>query len=218
MRFVARILAAGLLAAGLAPVMPAVTASASSGITIEYVTYTGTDWATYGCESGNHTYNGTSGYYVAYVSNGCGYRLWLHGTLSGGGASYCVNPWALAYGISGSYEQFQAGTNPYDCDSGTQMSVTWSDYDGKQYYTTSPYYCHDGDHYNLWNGSDSRYYQVDTVTNTCNVRIWLHENPDGSGNAYCISPNTTVGIYPGQVGPFYEQFQISGNQAPCSAG
>ena len=87
MRFAARIFAAGLLAFGLS-LGPAVAASASSGVTITWVTYTGSYSHTYSC-SGTATYYGWD---VSYVSNGCGDRVWLHAQENGSGAAYCVTP------------------------------------------------------------------------------------------------------------------------------
>jgi hypothetical protein len=47
--------------------------------------------------------------------------------------------------------------------------------------------------------------------NQCEDRVWLHQNPDGSGYALCINPGSATG-------PFhrtYQQLLISNNTANC---
>lgn len=221
MRFVLRIIAAGLLAIGLA-LGPAVAASASSGVTVTWVTLYGSHTQTYSC-SGTQTY---SGWDVAYVSNGCGGRVWLHGTTSGGGAAYCVNPGAIAYGAIGGYKQFLVSGNPVACDANVQLSPGWVDspiLPTALVGTTA--ICVDGQPYNLYYDGQPfpGYWWLFQIVNKCNTRIWIHGNSNGSGNSYCISPGATYtwenangNSWNGGNGG--EQFVVSGNQAPCSAG
>lgn len=200
MRLIARMFAVAILAGG-AFAGPVAAASASASVTVEWVSDTGTYTHTYPC-SGTATY---SGWYVDYVSNGCGDRVWLHQTLSGGGSNpYCVNPGAEAYGFSGDYEQVQfSGTAVTACDAGTKFTVAWT----LEEPWVEQYDCADG--YTVSTGGS-----VLTVVNKCNTRIWVHENPDGSGGAVaCVSPGVTWGDDGKGL-----QVQVTANQAPCSAG
>jgi hypothetical protein len=199
-RLIARMFAVAILAGG-AVAGPVAAASASTSVTVEWVSDTGTYTQTYAC-SGTATH---SGWYVDYVSNGCGDRVWLHQTLSGGGSNpYCINPGAEAYGLSHDYEQVQfSGTAATACDAGTDFQVGWVTQTG----WVEPYSCVDG-----YTVSASAY--VLTVQNNCNTRIWIHVNPDGSDGAVaCVSPNTTWSG--NELGT---QVQVTANQAPCSAG
>jgi hypothetical protein len=197
-RLIARMFAVAILAGG-AVAGPAAAASASASVTVEWVSDTGTYTHTYPC-SGTATHGG---WYVDYVNSGCGDRVWLHGTLSGGGASYCINPRAEAYGFSVAYEQVQfSGTAATACDAGTEFKVVWV--------TQTPF----GESYPCVDGytATADAYVLD-VQNSCNTRIWIHANPDGSGGAVaCISPGGTWD------GPEGTQVQVTANQAPCSAG
>jgi hypothetical protein len=206
-------IAVALLAAG-AVAGPAVAANASSGVTIEWVTDYGGATRTYPC-TGTDTYNGTSGWYVAYVSNGCGDRVWLHAELGGGGASYCVNPGAVAYGFTASYEQILASATTGACDSSANVSVQWSD--GENFNTTL-YKCVDGSWATDYSTPFGFYEYANDITNKCNVRVWLHQDATGGGASYCISPGQEV--YEPTAGSVtqFDQVLISSNQAPCSAG
>ena len=53
---------------------------------------------------------------------------------------------------------------------------------------------------------------IDLVQNKCPTRVWLHENENGSGLTYCVSPYTT-GYFDDrwQAG----NLQVSENTAPC---
>jgi hypothetical protein len=50
-----------------------------------------------------------------------------------------------------------------------------------------------------------------SVWDNCNVRVWLHENSNGSGYGFCISPHRTFDV------PFlvYRQLQVTVNTAAC---
>jgi hypothetical protein len=203
MRFSGRLFAAGLLAAGVVAAVPAAAANASASVTVEWVSDIGAYTHTFSCSgTATHQQSGLS-WYVTYVSNGCGDRVWLHGTIGGGGATYCVNPGAIAYGFSGDFQQVELGTaNGAACDAGAEFKVVWV--------TQTPfeesYPCVDG-----YTATADAY--VLDVQNSCNTRIWIHANPDGSGGAVaCISPGGTWG------GPEGTQVQVTANQAPCSAG
>jgi len=160
---------------------------------------------TYPC-SGTHTYYGES---IIHVSNGCGNRVWLHGTTTGGGASYCVNPGALAYGFTTIYEQILVSAAGAACDAGVQAKVEWTDY------SVTQAACVDGATYTDYSVVGGTYQGVLNLNNLCNVRIWIHENPNGSGDAWCVSPGAFVSP---NVNVPDTQIYISGNQAPCSAG
>jgi hypothetical protein len=198
MRLAARIFAAGLLAFGLG-LGPAVAASASSGVTVTWVTYTGSYSHTYSC-SGTATYYGWD---VSYVSNGCGDRVWLHAQENGGGAAYCVNPGAQAYGAIGNYEQIFISTNPLPCDYGVKGQVAW---EGQTSFVQT-FVCSDG----YTNNQSPQL--VGAVYNPCQVRIWVH---DSRGNAIqCVTPHSTYQMTAQQFTEGPVQFQISYNQAPC---
>lgn len=204
MRFATRIFAAGLLAIGVSA-GPAVAASASSGVTVTWVTLYGSHTQTYSC-SGTQTYNGWD---VAYVSNGCGGRVWLHAQTNGGGATYCVNPGAIAYGAIGNYEQILVSGTQAECDAGAEDQVQWSDG------AITPYSCVDGFTANDYNPVAGGWAYILKLTNNCNVRVWLHDNPAGTGAIACVSPHA---IYTSGSQPQGVQFQMTANQAPCSAG
>ena len=199
--FAAGIFAAALLAAGLTA-GPAVAANASAGVTVTWVTDLGTYSHTYSC-SGTETHDGWD---VAYVSNGCGGRVWLHGQTNGGGASYCVSPGAITYGI-GSYEELLVSGNKLPCDSGVEGTVAWQ---GPQSLFDQTYVCSDG-----YTDNESPYL-VGVVVNPCQSRIWIHGS---SGNAIqCVSPHTKYSTTAKQFSLGPVEFQITANQAPCSAG
>jgi len=48
------------------------------------------------------------------------------------------------------------------------------------------------------------------VRNNCSVRMWLHQNADGSGYALCINKTSTANI-----NRIYRQWLVSSNTAAC---
>jgi hypothetical protein len=64
--------------------------------------------------------------------------------------------------------------------------------DVRIYYNTlppdgyAPYPC---DHGHVYQGIVAPQYKV---VNNCDVRVWLYENPDGTGYNRCISPGDTI--------------------------
>jgi hypothetical protein len=50
----------------------------------------------------------------------------------------------------------------------------------------------------------------DAATNNCNVRVWLNENPNGTGYNFCISPGDTVNIH-----RTFSEVSITGNTSRC---
>jgi hypothetical protein len=231
MRFWARIFAVVSLLVGVTAAVPAVTAHASADFTVGWTLYqgSGTVQYTYSCSGGAVADGGDA---VVYVSNGCSDRVWLHEYTDGSGNSYCVNPGAVSYASPGDggvpiggplgFEQAEPTGNSSACDAGSSVAVNWVDTDtnNESWYQDSSYSCVDGQTHTAYdpnNGGDW-YYDVDSITNNCNVRVWLHANLNGSGNAVCIDPGAFLGIWPGEVGPLYFQVQITANQAPCSAG
>lgn len=207
MRLVARMFAVALLAAGAVAGPAAVAANASGSVTIDWVSDISSSSRTYPC-TGTDTYNGSNGWYVAYVSNGCHNRVWLHGDLNGDGASYCVNPGAITYGAIGSYEQILVSGTQTACDYGVQGQVQWIGEAGEQ---TQPFQCIDGA--TLTGPSPLL---ISWIDNPCQVRIWIH---DPNGNAIqCVNPHSTYTTTAIQFGDGPVEFQITANQAPCSAG
>jgi hypothetical protein len=137
--------------------------------------------------------------------------VWLHGTTTGGGASYCVNPGALAYGFTTIYEQILVSASGAACDAGANVKVTWwaNPFSGNNLVTV-PYNCVDGSTATAYSSQYQSYEDVDGIANACNVRIWLHGNVDGSGGSYCVSPGANVqGIFDPSQLP-YLQVSISG--------
>jgi streptogramin lyase len=55
---------------------------------------------------------------------------------------------------------------------------------------------------------------VEDVQNGCDVRVWLHQNADGSGWAYCISPFTSR--VPPAPYNLPKNFFVSANHAGCT--
>ena len=49
------------------------------------------------------------------------------------------------------------------------------------------------------------------VHDECSVRVWLHQNSNGSGYGFCVSPGANVSV-PGRA---YHQLQITVNTAAC---
>jgi hypothetical protein len=49
------------------------------------------------------------------------------------------------------------------------------------------------------------------VHDECSVRVWLHQNSNGSGYGFCISPGANVSV-PAKT---YHQLQITVNTAAC---
>jgi hypothetical protein len=210
--------AAALLAVGMAVGMPAAIANAASGYTVTWInSEDATTTMTYACSAGIQTYYGEN---VLEVSgNGCGDRIWMHQYTDGDGNSYCINPGAITYGFSakyGDFEQVEPTGNQADCDANTEMYTLWnnegSDTDSyciDGYTTTDPYH-----------GPGGGSFYIMQLYDTCNVRIWIHNLSGGA--VACVSPagyGSAASSYTNiPVTAPAQQFQISGNQAPCSAG
>jgi hypothetical protein len=141
--------------------------------------------------------------------------VWLHGTTSGGGAAYCVNPGAIAYGAIGTYKQAQfSGTSQLPCDYGVQGKSAWVGPGGVVYQN---FECVDG--FTESNGGINPLGStllISGIYNPCQTRIWMH---DANGNAVaCVDPHSTYYTTAEQLGEGPVEFQITFNQAPCSAG
>ncbi len=52
------------------------------------------------------------------------------------------------------------------------------------------------------------------VENGCGTRVWLHQNTDGSGWTYCVSPHSVTGFLQGKY-QYAGQFYVSTNTANC---
>jgi hypothetical protein len=52
---------------------------------------------------------------------------------------------------------------------------------------------------------------VASVANECSWRVWLHQNSNGSGYGFCVSPGANVAV-PVKV---YRQLQVTANGAAC---
>ncbi len=205
-RAIASIFAAGLIAAGLTAV-PAVSASAAASVSATWVSSYSSNTLSYSCTAGaTHTYYSEN---IAYVHSGCGTRVWLHQYTDGSGASYCINPGATAYGFARAFDQLQVTSNALACDNTSFANVAW---DGDW----TNYNCIDGAWHTEYDPG-LYYLHVSDINNHCNVRIWLHANPNGSGNSLCVNPGATLS-HVNILNGIFMQFQISGNQAPCSAG
>jgi hypothetical protein len=202
MKRFARFFIAALVGAGFFAAAPAVTASASSNVQATWAdTVYSTRTFTYTCDAVTHTYNGNG---LLSINNNCGDRIWLHEDLNGGGAqTYCVNPGATASGFSEIFTQFQITNNPNACDTNGAVYVNW---DG----VNTQYNCVQGASHTLTQNGVNIWIQ--SMQNHCNTRVWLHANPNGSGNAYCVNP---FGAYTADAYNSYYQFSISANQALC---
>jgi hypothetical protein len=198
----ARFFIAALVGAGFLAAAPAVTASASSGVQVIWVSLYTKTTITYGCSSGAHSHNGDT---IQFIANSCGDRAWLHQYTTGGGGVYCVNPGAVASGFPQGYEQFQTTATPSICVAALTY-VTWSDMDNTQYNCIQGATHTASDQY-------GNYYYINNLVNRCNVRLWLHYNANGTGAEHCVTPYGKYS-YLDDFG-FYSQLQISANQAPC---
>jgi hypothetical protein len=74
--------------------------------------------------------------------------------------------------------------------------------------TSTSYACNGGADYQLPAGLPGTIF---SVWDNCSVRVWLHQNSNGSGYGFCISPHKTFAV------PFlvYRQLQITVNTAAC---
>jgi hypothetical protein len=199
--------AAAIAVASLA-MLPAVSASASTGVVADWKlpnTNIGAVEASYSCSSNTQTYEGLP---LAEVRNSCGVRVWLHHYNSDGTIdAYCVNPdGGVAYGFSTGYTELQVSSTPTQCDSGAKYAVGWYGYVSN--IVAKTYACTMGTQH-----SDNTYWVYSVSAAQCNFRIWLH-NSD-TGQSICISPQGTSGPYPT---PVYLQLETTYNQAPCDAG
>jgi hypothetical protein len=194
--FIAALVGAGFLAAA-----PAVTASASSGVQVTWVSLYTKTTITYGCDTGAHTHNGDT---IQFIANNCGGRAWLHQYTNGGGGVYCVNPGAIASGFSQGHQQILTTTNPNICVSSLTY-VTWNGGNSTQYN------CIQGA-IHTYSNFIGDYFPIENLENHCNIRVWLHQNPNGTGAELCVSP---YGRYVNDWYTAYDQFQMSANQAPC---
>jgi hypothetical protein len=206
-------LAAGwLLAAGAVAVLPAGPASASDDLTAWFSQ--DPDTALQPCTTpGTFWYPGAA----QEVYNPCGGRVWVHYISGSAVATFCVNPGGLAYDLPitwqpGDSTNIQLTSNTARCDAGNGFEL----YTLVGVGTTplpSPYNC---TNYGAIPETNSWIYLVQPYD--CNTRIWLHQNPDGTGNSLCIGP---PGLHD-SVGPFtedeYQQALTTNVQAPCSAG
>jgi hypothetical protein len=197
----ARFFIAALVGAGFLAAAPAVTASASSGVQVTWVSLYTKTTITYGCSSGAHSHNGDT---IQFIANSCGDRVWLHQYTNGGGGVYCVNPGAIASGFSQGHQQFQTTANPNICV-GALTYVTWSGQYSTQYNCIQGATHTFGDQY-------GNYFPIVSLENHCNVRIWLHENANGTGATHCVTP---YGNYGNDYYNSYNQLQMSADQAPC---
>jgi hypothetical protein len=214
MRFAARVLAGGLLAAGLVAV-PAAAANAGTTYTVIWIDSYGSMTQTYSCSAGAQVQPGMN---VDKITSGCADRIWLHQGYSepgnvGTGNSYCVNPTAEAYAMSTTidFQQVLPTANPLDCDSTVEIAPKWDSG------ADPPEYCFDGHTFTdvSYGATGETYYFIIKMTNLCNVRIWIH---DVAGDALaCVDPNGGTYTWNG-VSDNAVQYQMSGNQAPCSAG
>lgn len=231
MRLLGRIFVAALLAAGFA-VVPAVSASAASSVSMTWVNSYGSANVSYACKAGaTYSYYGED---AARVSNGCDVRVWVNENANGSGPNYCINPGATAYGFNpsfpagGDFESVWVSSNPAACDAGAQAGTTW--YIGAgQYLEVSafPVDCVQGTRANnqFFSGTTgSSWLDLLGLQNKCNTRIWVNKNADGTGNNICVSPGQTFDAldspwaeWVDSDGPG-ESIWVSANQAPCSAG
>jgi hypothetical protein len=210
MRIVSRVFAAGLITVGLALLPPAAAANAGTTYTVIWInSESATSTFTYSCSAGAQTYYGEN---VDQVSNGCSDRVWIHEDTNGDGTPYCINPGALAYAFSTTVDFTQvepSGSSTSPCDAGAELEAEWIGEPGGTYQS---YPCSDG-YATSYGGEEPL---VAWVDNTCNTRVWVH-NPSGVALA-CVSPYSTFTTSAVQFGDSPVEIQISGNQAPCSAG
>jgi hypothetical protein len=149
------------------------------------------------------------------IYNPCNTRVWVHYVNEGTGQvqAYCVNPGGgLAYSplpitwsSSVTYSNIQLTSNTAQCDSGDDAYIWWNE-EGTGYTPLSDYAC------TINYGTSKSGYLVNEAQNTCDSRLWLHANSNGTGNALCIDPGSPVANF----GTVYLEFEISGNQMPCS--
>src|ERR1700678_4317346 len=208
-------LAMGLLivACVLAAVPPASANTPASSLVFAIFSQD-SDPASQPCSTpGDFTYQGAA----LEVYNPCPYRVWIHYVSGSGVAAYCVNPGGgLAYDLpitweGGDSSDLQISNNTSSCDLGATWGIQWSDNGGLIPETNG---CQNTGNGNPFTEPAPLF--VAYVVGSCNFRIWLHANTNGSGASYCISPGST-GDSP-SFGSLYHQVNESYNQAPCNAG
>ena len=74
--------------------------------------------------------------------------------------------------------------------------------------SSTGYPCNGGADYQLPGGLTTI---IAGIHDECSVRVWLHQNSNGSGYGFCISPGANVSV-PART---YHQLQITVNTAAC---
>ncbi len=184
-------LLAGAAAVFLAAVFTLVTggtAQAASSACSYYGAFAWLDGQASLCLQGAGTWNTSAMGPETFLSNSTGVRVWFHQHADGSGWADCFSK-GNAYWIgSGSRDQYpgnvQISTNSDQCGSvpygvsqecaGQSSPFAWLEPVQRCYYTQ---------HYNVKpNG-----FQYSILTNITGHRVWLHQNPDGSGWADCFT-------------------------------
>jgi hypothetical protein len=159
---------------------------------------------------------------ILEIYNPCSTRMWVHyyNYDSASYSSYCVNPGGgLAYNepffsswSSGDSADIQLTSNSDPCLWPAKgLSVSWSD--GTR----------DQDYCGLAETTSSSVNWIEAATNGCDTRVWLHVTSSGStGATLCLDnynggAENTYTLNPASSTTFF-QYQVTLNQAPCSAG
>jgi hypothetical protein len=213
-----------LLAAAGSAVLPAAPASASTTVVAvfsssnEYITPLCSDPGTYD-QSGS----------AVEVYNPCSTRVWVHYYSGSSVETYCVNPGGgLAYDLpirwaGGDTSDLQITTNTAPCyAANASFQIAWLASCSLCFPAWDLKSCQMGQTftnkgewvYAVWNNETS----TNEGPGTCNVRIWVHEYDNGTGNAACIDPGGVIPASEGYRSPVYWQVDVTNVQAPCSAG
>lgn len=69
-------------------------------------------------------------------------------------------------------------------------------------------------HFNTTHSVDDGGINIEQVRNNCSARMWLHQNLNGSGQGFCVSPKT----HRPPPGGFnrWRQVQVSSNKHRCT--
>jgi hypothetical protein len=159
------------------------------------------------CTPGSHAISEAAVGGVIAAANGCGTRIWIHQNPDGSGWSYCISPYTYTTVPGWAYwpEQILVSANTAGCGAGS-IATKFTLYGTQGDADTG---CIGGSH----GISEPGLFGVTAAANGCGTRVWLHQNSDGSGWSYCISPYTYTTVPGWAYWPL--QLLVSSNTASC---
>jgi hypothetical protein len=143
--------------------------------------------------------------------NNTGFRVWFHQNANGTGWADCFSH-GNAYGLIASRDKnpgnVEITTNSAACTSGPANVAVQCSTNAAMAFTDAPNECYYPGHtYNISGESPS------FLTNATGYRVWLHQNPNGSGWADCFSNNNVYFLSGRDASP--GNLQVTTNPAAC---